>query len=201
MVNTTKIPADQWINTAREALISAGIAGVRVDRLAKRLGVSRGGFYHNFKSREQLLQQLLNLWASENDFFPDAPPPQTPGEAVAYLNLMLERLLVEEGFSPAFDLAVREWARVDPKAKKFLDQIDEKRLDRLTRVFDALGCDGKEAPIRARVLYFHQIGFYAMGYHERQSKAERRLVAPIYLRIICGKRFLEAAEQQNRKWV
>ncbi len=39
-------------------------------------------------------------------------------------------------------------------------------------VFKLLGYDDDEAPIRARVFYFHQIGFYAIGV--RQSLPERR---------------------------
>src|SRR5580693_7668510 len=54
-----------WLDTARRALIEEGTAGVEINKLANRLGVSRGGFYWFFKSREQLLDELLAHWAKE----------------------------------------------------------------------------------------------------------------------------------------
>src|SRR4051812_33980614 len=54
------------LNTARQALIEEGTAGVEINKLAKRLGVSRGGFYWFFKSRKQLLDELLDYWASSS---------------------------------------------------------------------------------------------------------------------------------------
>src|SRR4030081_2768208 len=52
-----------WLDTARQALIEEGTAGVEINKLAKRLAVTRGGFYWFFKSREQLLDELLVYWA------------------------------------------------------------------------------------------------------------------------------------------
>src|ERR1700733_944168 len=51
-----------WLNTARQALIEEGTAGVEINKLAKRLGSSRGGFYWFFKDRAQLLEELLAYW-------------------------------------------------------------------------------------------------------------------------------------------
>src|SRR6266704_2068000 len=51
-----------WLDTARRALIQEGTAGVEINKLAKRLGSSRGGFYWFFKDRAQLLEELLDQW-------------------------------------------------------------------------------------------------------------------------------------------
>ena len=48
MPNVVKTPAETWVDCARTALIADGLEGVKVDRLAKSLGVTRGGFYHHF---------------------------------------------------------------------------------------------------------------------------------------------------------
>src|SRR5579859_3355669 len=52
-----------WLDTARQALIEEGTAGIEINKLAKRLGSSRGGFYWFFKDRAQLLDELLAYWA------------------------------------------------------------------------------------------------------------------------------------------
>ena len=50
------------LDTARQALIEGGTAGLEINKLAKHLGLSRGGFYCFFKDRAQLLYDLLDYW-------------------------------------------------------------------------------------------------------------------------------------------
>ena len=44
------------------ALADGGPDAVRVDVLAQTLGVTRGGFYHQFDDRQALLDELLDAW-------------------------------------------------------------------------------------------------------------------------------------------
>lgn len=201
MANTVKIPADQWLATAREALIEEGIAGVKVDRLAKKLGVTRGGFYHHFKNHKDLLDRLLAHWAQSNVFAPMIPEVKSPQDAVMAFNALAEHLITETDFSPEYEIAVREWARVNDSVKEAVDALDNNRMSDIANWFIALGCDAEEASIRARVFYFHQIGFYSLGYHGTHDKTERLRLIPIYMRILCGRRFQDAAEAEARKWV
>ena len=53
---------DDWISAALAALAEGGIDAVKVERLAARLGVSKGSFYWHFKDRPTLLAALLDLW-------------------------------------------------------------------------------------------------------------------------------------------
>jgi AcrR family transcriptional regulator len=47
-------------------LIAGGVEHVRIGRLSKILGVTRGGFYWLFKSRDELLSELLLDWQRTN---------------------------------------------------------------------------------------------------------------------------------------
>jgi AcrR family transcriptional regulator len=191
MARTAKITAETWIETARQTLVDEGLGGVKVDRLANRLGVTRGGFYHNFKDRDDLLEQLIALWERSCRFLPDTPTGNRPAEAVAWIEKAMERLLEGDGYDPRFDLAVREWARADQRAAWAIERADRDRLQVLGRFFEALGYDEDEALIRARVFYYHQIGYYAIGV--RQGVGERRRTLGIYLEILCGHGVLAAA--------
>src|SRR5262249_50085118 len=62
----TKVTKAQWIDLALATLIKHGVEGVRVLPLAQRLGVSRSSFYWYFKSRQDLLDQLLEYWRETN---------------------------------------------------------------------------------------------------------------------------------------
>lgn len=184
MARTAKITADMWLHIAKQSLMEEGHSGVKIDRLANRLGVTRGGFYHNFKDRDDLLEQLIVLWEKECQFLPITPPGARPGEAAEWFDYVIDRLIELDGYDDRFDLAVRDWARSDQRAAWAVERVDRDRLQTLTKGFKALGYDPDEAPIRARVFYYHQIGYYAIGV--KQSMAERRKARGTYIEILCG---------------
>lgn len=190
---TPKNTLQDWIAAAKRTLVDEGVAGLKVDRLANRLGVTRGGFYHNFKSREELFEQLIQHWEDTCHFLPDTPPPSKPAEAIKWLDLTITRLIEADGYDYHFDLAVREWARADKRAEWAVERADRTRLDNLQKFFEALGYESQHATIRARVFYYHQIGYYAIGVQE--NLPERRHNARLYLDILCGEAVLKKASE------
>lgn len=181
----TKVPRDTWVETARRVLIEEGIAGVKVDRLANRLGVTRGGFYHNFGDREILLQALLDHWEATCHFLPEQPMANSAAGAAAWMEELAQRRLIDEdGYDHRFDMAVREWGRSDQRARWAVERADRSRLAALHRFFRVLGHSDADAQFRSRIFYYHQIGYYALGVQE--SVAERRRNAGEYLRALCG---------------
>jgi len=190
---TPKTTVKNWIDAAQRTLIDEGIAGLKVDRLAKRLGVTRGGFYHYFKDRDEFFDQFIAYWEATCRFLPQEAPPVKAGDAVEWLERIIARLIESDGYDYRFDLAVREWARADKRAGRAIERADHERLEVLRRFFEAIGYDEEFAAIRARVFYYHQIGFYAIGI--RQSMAERRKNSQSYIDILCGGEALSAARE------
>lgn len=188
---SAKTSAAQWVEAAKTALIDEGIAGVRVDRLATSLEVTRGGFYHNFRTRDDLLKALLDLWERQCRLTPDQAPAPGPSGAKDWLDDFVERLIDEHGYDHQFDMAVRDWARSDPRAAWAMGRADRQRVEAMRMFFAQLGYDPSEAELRARVLYYHQIGYYALGV--RESRAARRRNVPLYLRILIGEDWAERA--------
>ena len=66
-------------------------------------------------------------------------------------------------FDPRLDLALREWARRSDSIRELVDSEDEARIDALCRFYQRFDYPMPQALIRARVLYYSQIGFYALG--------------------------------------
>jgi hypothetical protein len=52
----------------------------------------------------------------------------------------------------------------------------------IERIFRDMGYKGKDAHIRARVTYYHQVGYYAMGV--RESRTQRMELIPYYRRVL-----------------
>ncbi len=56
------LSADDWASAALDALADAGMKGLAVEPLARRLGVTKGSFYWHFANRRALLKAALVLW-------------------------------------------------------------------------------------------------------------------------------------------
>jgi AcrR family transcriptional regulator len=174
-----------WLDAAREALIEEGTAGVEVKKLAKRLRSSRGGFYWFFKNRQQLLEELLAYWAKTGTTLFEKIL-RTPGrngmeEYLALINLWID----ESDYDPKWDGAVRDWARTSESVRKVVANVDQRRIAILEQIFQDMGYRGKEAHIRARITYYHQVGYYALGVQE--SRKERLELLPFYKRVLTGR--------------
>lgn len=188
MVNrVSKVTPERWLEAAHRVLVDEGVDHVKVDRLASVLGVTRGGFYHHFRNRNDLLDRLLVQWEESNTFVPSWTPPKDR-EAARHLLTEVNRILIEEkAYDPRFDVAIRDWARRSKKAKAALDRVDQARIDFFDALFRGLGYEPREAFIRARVTYFHQVGYYALAVKE--TKARRVQFSDMYLKILAGELF------------
>src|SRR3954449_5662571 len=58
-----RLDAEAWIAAAFDALAEGGVDAVRVEPLAKALGITKGSFYWHFADRRTLLDAMLNTWA------------------------------------------------------------------------------------------------------------------------------------------
>ena len=55
---------DAWIEAGFAEIARSGVEGVRVEVLAKNLGVTKGGFYRRFRDRAALLDGMLQSWSA-----------------------------------------------------------------------------------------------------------------------------------------
>ena len=62
---TQRLSRLSWIKTAFDTLYEEGIEQVRVERLAKKLKVTKGSFYWHFRDRAELLDALIEYWNDE----------------------------------------------------------------------------------------------------------------------------------------
>src|SRR3546814_19264286 len=105
-----KVTREGWLNCARVALIEDGIEGVKVDRLAKRVKVTRGGFYHHFKNHNQLLDELLLTWKTQNRFTPAKVNLSSAEEANEARDRHFEVRSTENGFDRQINMPGRQRA-------------------------------------------------------------------------------------------
>ncbi|KRS14980.1 TetR/AcrR family transcriptional regulator [Roseovarius indicus] len=174
LVGHIKVTRDDWLNVARDVLVSDGVAEVKVLALGQRLDVSRSSFYWYFKSRKHLLEALLDDWEARNTRTIVAQcelPADTIGEAVGnFFKCFLNPDLFDRGL----DFAVREWSRRDGAVRQRIDQADRERLAAVTQMFERHGFTPYEADVRARILYYMQLGYHALDVREpMQARCDR----------------------------
>jgi AcrR family transcriptional regulator len=180
-----QLPRDSWVKAARDIFIDGGIGALGVRGLAASLGVTPGAFYWQFRSLDDLHDELRNDWARSNTLpFEQAIASAGPDGMQQYLAWV--RVLIEEtAFCPEYDNVMRDWARVSPATADILHQTEAMRIAQLRGVFQALGYDGQAAEIRARVSYYHQAGYIAMRI--RESLHDRLANIPYYADVLTGR--------------
>jgi len=146
----------QWTQAALEALRKGGVAGVRVERLAAGLGITKGSFYWHFRGRGELLDALLEFWASEMTEAEFERVQAVRGGLAARLRTLADDVL-EKGMG-RYDPAVRAWARSDRKVAAAVAQVDRRRVRALTGLFEEGGFTSAEARTRARLFYTFLLG-------------------------------------------
>lgn len=173
-----------WLDAARRALIEEGTAGVEINKLAKRLDVTRGGFYWFFESREQLLDELLDYWVNASTMVFERIL-QSPGRnGVREYQALIDLWIDEKEYEPEWDGAVRDWARTSAAVRRAVHRVDDRRIAIIERIFLDMGYKGTDAHVRARVTYYHQVGYYAIGV--RETRKERLRLLPFYVKVLTG---------------
>ena len=168
-----KTAREDWISAALDILISDGIDNVKVQTIAQNLNCPRSSFYWYFENRSELLDGLLEHWKRTNSQFiisqADLPAPTINAAAIHVFCCWTN----DDLFHPALDFAIREWGKRSNEIRKDVEQADIDRVDAITEMFARYGFEGEEAIVRARILYFTQIGYYTLGVKETAETRAR----------------------------
>jgi AcrR family transcriptional regulator len=157
---TVKEDASQdWVAAGLAELATHGVDGVRVEVLAERLGVTKGGFYRRFKDRRALLNAILETWRDGRVAAIERQAREGGETAVERIKGLI-RLFSERANTQgmAIELAIRQWARTDPMAAAAAAAVDEARLGTASRLYRDLGLSAPDADARAVLFYAFLFG-------------------------------------------
>jgi AcrR family transcriptional regulator len=173
-----------WLRVAKAILIKHGIAEVKIEKIAAKLKVTIGSFYWHFSGRPELHDAIIADWLATNTApLKDAVAHAGDDPRHQYLAFFGVWVL-ERNFDPAYDSAVRNWARTSNQIAEVMTKVEADRIDILHAIMIRFGYRTDEAMMRARVTYYHQVGYYALNIHE--ATADRVALAPDYAKILVG---------------
>lgn len=144
-----------WIGAAVAALRHGGVDAVRVEPLARGLGVTKGSFYWHFADRAELLEAVLALWEQETvALVAEASRGETPAER---LQQFFRLAAANESYPP--DAAIFAWAASDALVARRAEATEARRIEFLRRQLRASGLDEDEAARRADAAYLASLGW------------------------------------------
>ena len=170
MSATARVPRGAWIAGGLRALADGGLGAVRIEPLARALGVTRGGFYWHFADRGALLEAMLDSWERSTTEDVIAELESAGGDAVGKMRRVLA--LTSPGVL-ATDLAIRDWARRDEGVAARLRRVDDKRMEYLRSLFRGPDRDSGDVEGRSLLAFSLLVGnhFIAAG-HGSRDRAE-----------------------------
>jgi len=149
-----------WLQAGLAAVADDGPDGLRIDRLCRRLGVSKGSFHHHFAGASDFKRTLLAAFETLvvealNDAIAETEAV-TPQESLARLTSAISNT---QGFyRPELEVAMRAWAFSDPAVRAVQERVDRQRLASLEGIWSKILDDPLAVHTAALLPYLVGIG-------------------------------------------
>ena len=177
MAAPTRTPRASWIQEGLRALGVGGPDGVRIEKLAQALGVTKGGFYWHFDDRPALLEEMLDAWERLTVDEVMERVEGGGGDARARLRRLFALASSIRDLTK-IELAVRDWARRDKAVAKRLRRIDNRRMEYMRSLFAAFCPDEDEVEVRCMLVMSLFVANHLIATdHGARSRADVRELA------------------------
>jgi AcrR family transcriptional regulator len=169
---TSRLSVDDWLRAGYAVLAEEGIEALKIDRLCRRLGVTKGSFYWHFADMRSYRAALIAAWGELRDddrrHFGElaASPPRER------LSQMMSSLLSARHWT--LERAMREWARTDDAVADSVRSADQRVLTAVRQAFLDHGFDADEADLRAAATFAAGIGFLHLSGQLPNARAAAR---------------------------
>jgi AcrR family transcriptional regulator len=154
---------DDWVKAAFARLADLGIEAVRVEALARDLGVSKGSFYWHFRSRIDLLERVLTIW--EDGEFRFMEPDDDSSAATRWVRF------VQRTADPSrirVEVAMRAWARRDERVARAVAALERRRSAVIANVLRDVGFARPAAEAWSQVVLLVCLGWLDRATRDRE---------------------------------
>jgi AcrR family transcriptional regulator len=164
----------EWLDAGLDILARFPASGIRVEKLARTLGIARAGFYWHFKNRDDYISQLLEHWLHkvteaivEN---PDiiAMEPKT--------RLIVTAEIIHDNNLTRADPGIQLLAAQDKAIAKVVRKANKLRLKYISDTLEELGFKDDDLAMRA-MLYVAYHSWESTVFHDISRKRRRELIA------------------------
>ncbi|HKH13889.1 MAG TPA: helix-turn-helix domain-containing protein [Solirubrobacterales bacterium] len=168
----TRTPRSSWIDEGLRALAAGGPDAVRIETLARALGVTKGGFYWHFDDRRALLEEMLDTWERVGVDEVIERVESDGGDARAKLRRLFA-IAASGDEVLRTDLAVRDWSRREQSVAERLRRVDNRRMGYMRSLFGCFCPDEDEVEARCMLAFSVWIGnHFIAADHGARTRAE-----------------------------
>jgi AcrR family transcriptional regulator len=170
---------DDWVRTAQIRLASHGVESVRVEVLARDLGVSKGSFYWHFRDRGELLDQLLARWeAGELGWLDQDDGAGAPARWAGFI----ERTASPERMR--MEVALRGWARGDERVATRVAEIEKRKASVVAEVLRNIGFAESAAEATSQVVLLICLGWLDRATRDKQFELASRSLGELLAQVV-----------------
>ena len=161
----------QWLEAAMERLCDHSVADITVEGLAKELGIAKSGFYWHFKSREELLNALLDYWVHE---VTEVITENVEVEALEPKSrLIMCAKMIHDLDLTRYEIGIRQFALRNEKASRIVKNANRLRMNFIRKAFSELGFAGDDLEMRTMLFACYHTWEASMfpGVSQKRRKA------------------------------
>ena len=143
-----KLSKEQWLDKALEIINREGFGTLKIDRLVRVIGVTKGSFYWHFENKKDFVVKLIDRWDktfTDNVIEHIKKFEGNPSECL--LELML---FITDNQLAHHDFAIHALAQNEPDAFPLIKKVLEKRFEFVATLFSAMGFKRDEVNLRSR---------------------------------------------------
>lgn len=148
---------NDWVQAGFSILAEDGVKALTIDRLCRRLTVTKGSFYWHFKDMKAYRAALIDTFAAVRDEDRDCFDGAAAGPPRQRLSTMMTSLVGPRHWM--LERAMREWARTEEAVAAAVRDSDRRVVAAVRQVFLDDGFDPDEAEMRANAAFAAGIGF------------------------------------------
>jgi AcrR family transcriptional regulator len=153
---------DRWLDEGLRILAEEGASGVRIDRIAARLALSKGSFHHHFRGANGYKKDLLEYFERRSVGALESAIAGMVDVADARAVLIMLTALVSSGsagiYHPNLEVAVRAWSTWDQEVREVQARIDAAMVAALQAVWSRAVVDEDAARTAALLPYLLAVG-------------------------------------------
>lgn len=174
----TVLSRSDWVRAGLSELGKAGPSAVNIARLADLLGVTKGSFYWHFRSKDDLLDAILDEWrirATERVIEIVENSESDARKRISQLAVLGVSSSIEER-GGSIELAMRTWARSNKRVRAGVALVDKQRIEYLTNLFD-IALPKSDPELMACIHYAFSTGLRLLLCYSDSEKINMRRAA------------------------
>ena len=143
-----KLTKEQWLDKALQIINREGFGTLKIDRLVRVMGVTKGSFYWHFESKQDFITNLVEYWGKKfTDTVIERSKKFEGNPSECLLELML---FITNNQLAQYDFAIHALAQNEPDSFSLIKKVLEKRFEFVATLFSAMGFNRDEVNLRSR---------------------------------------------------